>query len=280
MEAPFIWHLRSLKLQLERPLLMGVLNLTPDSFSDGGLHADPAEALRRAGQIASEGADLLDIGAESTRPGAAPVEPAEEWRRLEPVLRALGRNFKLPISVDTRHGEVARRALQLGVEVINDVSNASDPALLAAVAEAGSGYVLMHSRGQPATMMDAAVYDDLLGELRRELGAGLERARSAGIAEDRIVLDPGFGFAKTPAQSWELLSRLAELQDLGRPLLVGLSRKRMIRECVGQSAEALAAASAVAAGLAAQRGARILRVHDVAATRAVLQVLQKTGLIP
>ncbi|HKY62614.1 MAG TPA: dihydropteroate synthase, partial [bacterium] len=187
----------------------------------------------------------------------------------------LGGDFSLPISVDTRHGAVARKALGLGVEVINDVSNASDPALLAAVAEAGSGYVLMHSRGQPATMMDSAVYGDLLGELRRELGAGLERARSAGIAEDRIVLDPGFGFAKTPAQNWELLSRLTELQDLGRPLLVGLSRKRMIRECVGESPEALTAASAAAAGLAAQRGARILRVHDVAATRAVLQILQK-----
>lgn len=259
---------------------MGVLNLTPDSFSDGGLHASPEAALRRAEQIAAEGADLIDLGAESTRPGAEPVGSEEEWRRLEPVLRALGGKFRLPISVDTRHGEVARRALELGADAINDVSNGADPVLLSAVAGAKAGYVLMHSRGEPATMMNLATYGDLLGEIRHELGAGLERARTAGIAEERIILDPGFGFAKTPAQNWELLSRLEELAEFGRPLLVGLSRKRMIRECVGEAPEALAAASAVAAAVAANRGARILRVHDVAATRAVLQVLQKTGLIP
>ena len=259
---------------------MGVLNLTPDSFSDRGLHFDLEAALKRYDQIAAEGADLIDIGAESTRPGAVPVDPAEEWQRLEPVLQALRKKNSLPISVDTRHAEVARRALGLGAEAINDVSNAADSDLLTAVAEADAGYVLMHSRGEPKTMMDAAVYGALLGEIRQELGEGLKRARAAGIAEDKIAVDPGFGFAKTPAQNWELLSGLEELGEFGRPLLVGLSRKRMLRECVGEGPEALAAASAVAAGVAAQRGARILRVHDVAATRAVLQVLQKTGLIP
>jgi len=269
-----------LNLKLESPLLMGILNLTPDSFSDGGRHFHPEDALKRAEQIAAEGADLLDIGAESTRPGADPVDPAEEWRRLAPVLRALKNKISIPISLDTRHGSVARQALELGVEAINDVSLAADSGLLAAVSEAGCGYVLMHSRGEPGTMMESAVYGDLLGEIHQELAAGLQRARAAKIAEENIVLDPGFGFAKTPAQNWELLSRLEELGDFGRPLLVGLSRKRMLRECVGEKESALIAASAVAAGLAAQRGARILRVHDVAATRAVLQVLQKTGLIP
>ncbi len=264
-----------MNLKLDRPLLMGVLNLTPDSFSDRGLHFSLEAALKRADQIAAEGADLIDIGAESTRPGAIPVDAGQEWERLEPVLQALREKFRLPISVDTRHGAVARKALELGVESINDVSNSADPDLLAAVAETGGGYVLMHSRGEPKTMMDSAVYGDLFGEIGQELGEGLKRARAAGIAEENIVLDPGFGFAKTPAQNWELLSRLEELEKFGRPLLVGLSRKRMLRECVGERPEALATASAVAAGLAAQRGARILRVHDVAATRAVLQVLQK-----
>lgn len=259
---------------------MGVLNLTPDSFSERGLHYEADAALRRAEQIASEGADLIDVGAESTRPGASPVDVEEEWRRLEPVLWALEKNFSLPISIDTRHAAIAKQALDQGVEIVNDVSNASSPQLLAAVAEAGCGYVTMHSRGDPQSMTSLANYRDLLAEVRQELEAGLKRALAAGISEERIVIDPGFGFAKSPEHNWELLSRLRELASLSRPLLVGLSRKRMLRECVGEESEALTTASALVAGIAAEHGARILRVHDVAATRAALQVLQKTGHIP
>ena len=275
-----VWRLRSVSLKLDRPLLMGVLNLTPDSFSDGGEYSRPEAALARAAQISAEGADLLDVGGESTRPGSIPISPEEEWRRLGPVLRALSRTYPLPISVDTRHAAVARQALDLGVEIINDVSNASDPKLLAAVAEAGSGYVLMHSRGEPHSMMELAHYRDLLGEISRELEQGLERCAAAGIAVERIAIDPGFGFAKTPAQNWELLSRLEELLRFGRPLLVGLSRKRMLRERVGNDPNALAAASAEAAGTAAEKGAKILRVHDVAPTRDILQALHRNALLP
>lgn len=260
---------------------MGVLNLTPDSFSDGGSHFQADSALRRAEALVAEGADLLDIGAESTRPGARPVDVEEEWKRLESLLWSLEKNSALPLSIDTRHGDIAERSLGLGgVEIVNDVSCAKDRRLLEAVAEAGCGYVLMHSRGDPQTMVEMSTYRDLLGEIRSELESGLERAVAAGISEERIAVDPGFGFAKTPAQNWEILSRLEGLKSFGRPLLVGLSRKRMLREIVGESVEALATASALSAVLAAQKGARILRVHDVAATRAALQVLQKTGHIP
>ncbi|MCC7345713.1 MAG: dihydropteroate synthase [Deltaproteobacteria bacterium] len=255
---------------------MGILNVTPDSFSDGGKYLDPKRALERARALIAEGADLIDVGGESTRPGAAPVPPEEEWRRLEPVLKVLTSATATPISVDTRNTETARRALDAGASVVNDVSCARDPGLLKVVAAAGAGYVLMHSRGEPAAMASLAHYGDVVGEVEAELRLGLDRALQAGIVAERICVDPGFGFAKTPEQNWILLEGLAGLAELGRPILVGLSRKRMLRERVGGEPEALLRAGLDAARTAIRRGARIVRVHDVAATRGFLQALQKS----
>jgi len=255
---------------------MGILNVTPDSFSDGGKYLDPKRALERARALIAEGADLIDVGGESTRPGATPVPPEEEWRRLEPVLKALTSATATPISVDTRNAETARRALDAGVSVVNDVSCARDPELLKTVAAAGAGYVLMHSRGEPAGMASLAEYRDVVGEVAAELRLGLDRALQAGIAAERVCVDPGFGFAKTPEQNWILLEGLARLAELGRPILVGLSRKRMLRERVGDDPAELLKAGLAAAGTAIGRGARLLRVHDVAAARDFLQALQKS----
>ncbi|HCU24334.1 MAG TPA: dihydropteroate synthase [Deltaproteobacteria bacterium] len=246
---------------------MAILNLTPDSFSDGGLYCSSEAAVRHARQVEREGADLLDIGAESTRPGAVQVSVEEEWERLAPVLKVLQEDYVLPISVDTRHGEVARRALEFPIEIINDVSCAQDRNLLRAVAESGAAYVLMHSRGEPATMMERALYQDVVDEIKNELQAGLRRALDAGIVRDKICLDPGFGFAKTPEQNWILFERIESILELGFPLMVGISRKRMLRERFGDNFEILDSASAKLAAEAVKRGAQVLRVHQVALTR-------------
>ncbi len=253
---------------------MGILNLTPDSFSDGGKYLSPAAAVERAWRIAEEGADLLDIGAESTRPGALSVPPEEEWRRLEPVLSLLAKGFPIPVSVDTRRASVARRALELGAEVVNDVSGGRDPEMIPLVAAARCGYVLMHSRGEPSNMSEFARYQAVVEEVREELARSQIQALQGGLAAECLALDPGFGFAKNPEHNWTLLEGLEQITSLGAPLLVGLSRKRMLRERVGTDPEALLAAGLRAAETAIRKGARILRVHEVAPTRSYLQALQ------
>ena len=262
-----------------RPLVLGIVNVTPDSFSDGGLWLDPERAVGHALALAGEGADLLDLGAESTRPagaaygaGAEPVSADEEWRRLGPVLDRLRPATRLPISVDTRTGEVARRALAAGADLVNDVSALADPALAEAVAEAGCPVVLMHSRGTTATMREHARYDDVAAEVRAELAAALARAEAAGIDRQQTVLDPGIGFAKVGRQNLELLARLPELAELGRPLLVGASRKSFLGELTGRPPAERLAGSLAAALWAAARGAAILRVHDVRDTVGALAV--------
>jgi dihydropteroate synthase len=219
----------------ERPLVMGVLNLTPDSFSDGGLWTDPGRAVEHALAMLAGGADLLDLGAESTRPGggvygagARAVPADEELGRLLPVLEPLRRATDAPLSVDTRKGEVARRALDAGADLINDVSALGDPALGAAVAAAGCPLVLMHSRGELATMQRGIFFGDLLGEVRAELEQAVGRALAAGIEEEQLIVDPGLGFGKTAEQNLVLLRRLPELAAIGRPLLVGASRKSFL----------------------------------------------------
>lgn len=271
----------------DRPRVMGVLNLTPDSFSDGGRWLDPERAVEHALAMATAGADLLDLGAESTRPGggvygggAAAVGAAEEWRRLAPVLVALRARLDLPLSVDTRKGEVARRALAEGADLINDVSALADPAAAEAVAAAGCPVVLMHSRGETGSMQRHAVYGDVVAEVRDELAAALERARARGVDPEQTVLDPGIGFAKDGGHNLALLARLDELAELGRPLLVGASRKAFLgRLGAGSGAEsetiepAGRLAGSVAAALwSAARGAAIVRVHDVGETRQALAV--------
>ena len=264
---------------------MGILNLTPDSFSDGGLWNDPPRAVEHALRLLDEGADLLDLGAESTRPGggvygagAAIVPPEEENARLLPVLAAVRRATDAPLSVDTRKGEVARRALAAGADLINDVSALGDPELGRAVAEAGCPLVLMHSRGDLATMQREIRFTDLLGEVRSELAAAVERAVALGIAAEQLVLDPGLGFGKTAEQNLALLARLDELSGLGRPLLVGASRKSFLGRALETSGRPGAGprerlpGSLAAVAWAAARSAAVVRVHEVAETVQFLAV--------
>jgi dihydropteroate synthase len=250
------------------PFLMGVVNVTPDSFSDGGRFLEPDAAVARAERLAEEGADLVDLGGESTRPGSAAVDEAEEARRILPVVARLrARGFRLPISLDTRRASVARAGLAAGADLVNDVSGLADPALARVVAEAGVPVVLMHMRGTPATMQAQASYADLLGEVAAELRAAMARAAAAGIPEERVILDPGIGFAKTTAQNVELLARVGELRALGRPLLVGPSRKRFVGELTGAPVEDRLPGTLAAVTACVLAGVEWLRVHDVAAAR-------------
>jgi len=254
---------------------MGVVNVTPDSFSDGGRYLDPTQAVEQAERLAGEGADLVDLGGESTRPGAAPVDAEEERRRVVPVIERLrARGFRLPISIDTSKASVARAALEAGADLVNDVSALIDPALATVVARAGTPIVVMHSRGTPADMASRAGYVDLLSEVAAELRAALARAAIWGIPAERIILDPGLGFAKTPAQTVELLARVAELKALGRPLLVGPSRKRFIGELTGAPIESRLPGTLAAVTACVLAGVELIRVHDVAAARQASQVAQ------
>lgn len=277
------WRLRDRVLSLERPLVMGVLNLTPDSFSDGGELPTVDHAVGRAESMVEEGAGMLDLGAESTRPGAEAVSEEEELRRLMPAMEALAGRVSVPLSVDTRKAEVARRAVEAGASVVNDVSGFGyDPEMASVVAEAGAGAVLMHMRGTPADMRERASYGDLTGEIVAELGRSVERARAAGVADDAVVLDPGIGFAKTPGQSFRVIRDLARLGELGFPVLVGPSRKSFLGALLGVPPRDRAAASGVVSAIAYLRGARIFRTHDVAVTVQALAVARavEEGGIP
>lgn len=271
-----MWKAGRFTLDLARPRVMAIINLTPDSFSDGGQHEGPQAALAHAQQCLREGADILDFGAESTRPGAQALAPGQEWARLEPVLREAV-NWNVPISVDTRHTEVMRRALDIGVDIVNDVQALQAPGALALLAaHPNAGVCLMHMRGEPSTMQQHTTYEDVVSEVSHWLLERLDRVQAAGVQAARIVLDVGIGFAKTPAQNLALLQRQRELVDsLPRPLLVGWSRKSTLGALIGNKPpEQRLAASLSAAVLAAQAGARVLRVHDVAPTVEALAVLQ------
>jgi len=261
------------QLSLDRPLIMGVVNVTPDSFSDGGRFLEPAAAIAHAQQLIAEGADLIDLGAESSRPGAAAVVSAEEeLRRLLPVLRGL-RDAPLPLSVDTIKPEVMRVVLAEGAAMINDINALRAPGALAAVAESGAAVCLMHMQGTPGTMQQHPSYGDVVAEVKTFLRERVEAARAAGIALERISIDPGFGFGKTLEHNLELLRHLREFAALGVPLLAGWSRKSSLGRITGKPAGDRLAASIAAALITAQNGAGILRVHDVAATRDALAVL-------
>jgi len=260
-------------LPLGRPLVMGVLNVTPDSFSDGGTFLDRGAAAARARRMAEEGADIIDIGGESTRPGAAPVSADEELDRILPVLRDLG-NLEVPVSVDTRRPRVMREAVAAGASMINDVQALAAPGALEAVAQSGCAVCLMHMKGEPRTMQQDPQYADVVDEVKEFLSDRISRAEKAGIARERIVVDPGFGFGKALAHNLQLLARLGELAALGVPVLAGLSRKSMLGAITGRAAGDRLAASVAAALLAAERGATILRVHDVNETKDALAVWQ------
>jgi dihydropteroate synthase len=266
------WQTSRHRIDLRRPQVMGIVNVTPDSFSDGGSFLAPADALAHAERLLAEGADILDFGAESTRPGARTPDADEEWARLEPVLRAAV-TLGVPVSLDSSTPVVIRAALDLGVDIVNDVRALRQPGALEAVAgHPTAGICLMHMLGEPGTMQADPVYDDVFVTVRDFLRVHLHRALAAGIAEQRIVLDPGIGFGKTPAHNLELLRRQADLLALGRPLLVGWSRKSTLGVVTGRAVGERQAASVAAALLAVQAGARIVRVHDVAATVDALKV--------
>ena len=276
-----LWRLAGGRiLDTSRPLVMGILNVTPDSFSDGGeVFGDPARALARAQEMVRAGAALLDVGGESTRPGAATVSAEEEAARVLPVIEALVAELPVPVSVDTRKAPVARAALAAGAAIVNDVSGlAHDPDMGAAVAEAGAGLVLMHMRGEPGDMMQRAVYADVVREVAAELRASVARARAVGVEEEAIVVDPGIGFAKTAEQNLTLLRRLAELGELGRPVMVGPSRKSFLGRILDVPPPERVAGTVAACVAAFAGGARIFRVHDVAPVAQALRVAEAIAL--
>lgn len=250
---------------------MGIVNVTPDSFSDGGLYASAESALRHATDLIEQGADLLDIGGESTRPGGVPVSTEEELRRTIPIVQALV-SMNIFVSVDTSKPEVMRAAIKAGAAMINDVNALRAPGALEAVAEGGVAVCLMHMQGGPRDMQVNPQYNDVVAEVKDFLRQRLEAAQAAGIPAEKLVIDPGFGFGKTLEHNLELLRHLDRLTDMGAPVLVGLSRKSMLGKITGNQVSDRICASVAAALLARTRGAKILRVHDVKATKDALAV--------
>lgn len=244
---------------------MGVVNATPDSFYDGGRYAIPERAIEHALSLVEQGADIIDVGGESTRPGAAQIAEAEELTRVIPVLEGLARQVTIPISIDTTKAQVAQRALASGASIVNDISALRhDPDMASVIAGSGAAVILMHMQGTPETMQDAPHYTDVVAEVIQFLEERLETARSAGIAPTNIVLDPGFGFGKLGNHNLDLLRHLSSFQAMNYPLLVGLSRKGFIGEIVGKSVDHREWGTAAAVALSVDRGAHIIRVHDVA----------------
>jgi len=256
-------------------LVMGVLNVTPDSFSDGGAYADHDAAIAHALELVESGADIVDVGGESTRPGAFPVGVAEEQARVLPVIEQLVERG-IVVSVDTTHASTAQAAVERGAAIVNDVSGGlGDPRMHEVVASLRTPYILGHWRGSPVTMNELAGYEDFLGEVRSEIGSRLSGARAAGVWDSQIIIDPGLGFAKQSQQNWDLLANLSSIQSLGFPVMVGASRKRFLAALLSPSAPMVARdlPTAVVSVLASQQGAWAVRVHDVASTRIALSAL-------
>jgi dihydropteroate synthase len=278
--AAAAWEMSRGVISLARPVVVGIVNVTPDSFSDGGRHLDPERALAHAERLVAEGAAMLDLGAESTRPHTTPVSEDEEWRRLEPVLAGVVREFPgLPVSVDTVKAATAGRALDAGAWAINDVSALRlDAGIADACAERGAGLILMHSRGDVRTMAtyEHAAYQDLPADVGRELQAATAAAEQRGVPRDRLVLDPGLGFSKTPEQSYQALAGLPALARLGLPIMIGPSRKRFLGAATGREVGDRDGATAAACALGWMLGARLFRVHAVAPARDALAVASAT----
>jgi len=258
-----------------RVLLMGVLNVTPDSFSDGGCYLDPRAAVEHAIAMQEEGADLIDVGAESSRPGAEPVGESEELIRLMPVLEALCARLTIPLSVDTTKAGVARRALDAGASIVNDVSALRfDPSMGQVIANKGAGLILMHMQGVPQTMQHDPIYRDVVGEVRRFFIDRMQAAAGDGIAPEQILLDPGIGFGKNLQHNLTLLANLEALEDLGRPIVVGVSRKAFIGQVLDRRVGDRLFGTAAAVAMAILHGARVVRVHDVGAMRDVVKMVE------
>jgi dihydropteroate synthase len=273
--APVTWRCGRYELEVRRPLVMGILNVTPDSFSDGGEFDEPLEAVRHGQAMIADGADIVDVGGESTRPGADPIDIAEEVSRVRPVVASLSHaDHSVPVSVDTRHAEVARVCVESGASIVNDVSGFRDLAMVQLAASCDAGVVVMHMLGEPRTMQRDPVYEDVVAEVRDFL---LDRAlalQDAGVARERICLDPGFGFGKTLEHNVALMRALPELAAFGYPVMVGMSRKRMIGDLTGVEEPSERVGGSVGAAVwAAEHGAAVLRVHDVAPTVQAVRVL-------
>ena len=262
-------------LSLDRTAVMGVLNVTPDSFSDGGLWFKAEDAIRHAIEMVAEGADIIDVGGESTRPGAVPVDIEEELRRVIPVIETIGKEVDVPISIDTRKPDVALRAIEAGASIVNDTAGEDFTAEMdRAVAKSEAGYVIMHSRGTPDTMKSLVEYDDVVADVGRFLAARVDQARDAGVAHDGIAIDPGIGFAKTPSQSLQLLRGTKSFVDIGVPVLIGTSRKSFIGAVLDLPEDQRLEGTLASITWAVASGAHIVRVHDVAPATRALRLLE------
>lgn len=263
-------------LDLSHPHVMGILNVTPDSFSDGGQHNSLIEALKHANAMINAGATIIDVGGESTRPGAAEVSTDEELSRVIPVVEALAQRFEVWVSVDTSKAEVIRESARVGAHLINDIRSLQEPGALVAAAETGLPVCLMHMQGEPKTMQQAPQYEDVFADVDRFFIEHIARCEAAGIAKDKLLLDPGFGFGKNLTHNYQLLARLAEFHRYGMPLLVGMSRKSMVGQLLNVGPDQRLSGSLACAVIAAMQGAHILRVHDVKETVEAMRVVEAT----
>jgi dihydropteroate synthase len=272
-----IWKIRGREIDCSKTLLMGIVNVTRDSFSDGGQYFDRDRAIRHADNLIEQGADILDLGAESTRPGADPVPQEEELERLLPVLGHLRKTCKIPISIDTTKPGVARQCFQAGADIVNDVSGFGETGaeMAEAVKAFGAGWILMHRRGDPKTMQSLAHYDNPVEEVLRELGESTAKALRTGVMPEQLAVDPGLGFAKTAEQSLELLRHLDRFRDFGLPVVLGHSRKSFIGQWTGREVSEREFGNAAASAFAVLKGVQVLRVHDVAGTRDVVRVAER-----
>ncbi|MES2580084.1 MAG: dihydropteroate synthase [Pseudomonadota bacterium] len=268
-----IFNCGKFQLNLNRPHVMGIVNVTPDSFSDGGKFAQTNLAIEHALKLGKEGADILDIGGESTRPNAVPVSLQEELDRVIPVIEGLVKQVNIPLSIDTYKSQVMQAAIVAGASIVNDIRALQENDALSIVAESDAGVCLMHMQGTPQTMQLNPQYNDVVSEVKDFLQQRLQVCEAAGIAKDRILLDPGFGFGKTRAHNITLIQHLASFSSLGQPLLVGLSRKSVLGQVTGHDVDARLYASVAASVISAMVGAKILRVHDVKATVEALKVV-------
>ncbi len=263
-------------LDLAYPHVMGILNVTPDSFSDGGTHTTLVEAVKHANLMINAGATIIDVGGESTRPGAAEVSVDEELSRVIPVIEAIAQRFEVWISVDTSKPEVIRESACVGAHIINDIRSLTEPGALEAAAEVGLPVCLMHMQGEPKTMQEAPKYDDVFADVNRFFIEHIARCEAAGITKDKLLLDPGFGFGKNLTHNYALLARLSELHHYGLPLLVGMSRKVMIGQLLNVGPSERLSGSLACAVIAAMQGAQIIRVHDVKETVEAMRVVEAT----
>lgn len=278
MQTQYLFNCGKYQLDLNRPHVMGIVNVTPDSFSDGGKYSSTDLAVEHGLALIAEGADILDIGGESTRPGAPPVSLDEELRRVMPVIEALAAVSTVPLSIDTYKPEVMRSAIAAGIDIVNDVRALQEDGAVEIVANSDVGVCLMHMQGMPQTMQLAPSYQDVVSEVVHFLSDRMHVVTSAGIAIDRIVLDPGFGFGKTTAHNIALIQHLTEIDAIGRPLLVGLSRKSVLGKIAGGDEQQRLHAGLAASVISAMKGAKIVRVHDVKATVDALKIV--TAVMP